>query len=153
MIGIVGTLASLVGLGFSWRAWVQAKGARAAAIEATEAARTQEAAHELSGLAVDAKELLSAVQDGRKERAIALANDLAHTLSIAVSRRSSYIPVTPELEQRLKNLRAVSNDLAANGFPTDQKELSLLIRRCEQIHAKVCEVAGIVERRTEGGAE
>lgn len=100
-------------------------------------------------LAADAKELLSAVQDGRKERAIAAANDLVHMLSIAGARRSSYLPADSELDQQIKNLRLVSNSLASAGFPTESREVSALIRRCEQIHAIVCEVSGYVERNEE----
>jgi len=147
---IVGTVASIAGVVFSWRAWRQAKAAKEAAIDAAAAARTQETAHEFSKLAADAKELLSAVQDGRTERAIAAANELVHVLTIARSRRSAYLPANTELELRIKNLRLVSNDLSASGFPVDPKEISSLIRRCEQIHATVCEVAGYVEREMEG---
>lgn len=149
LLDIVGTTASVFGLIFSWKAWGQAKAAKEAAIEAAEAARTQETVHEFAMLAADAKELLSAVQDGRKERAIAAANDLVHLLGIAIARRSSYLPAGSELDQQVKNLRLVSNSLASVGFPTESRDVSALIRRCEQIHAIVCEVSGAVERNKE----
>ena len=149
-IDILGTIASLAGLGWSWAAWCQAKSAKLAAEDAAKAVRTQDAAHEFSKLAMDAKDLLASVQDGRKDRAIAAANDLVHLLSIVLSRRRGFLPSNPDLELRIKNLRIVSNDLSTAGFPTEQKQLSALVRRCEQIHATVCEITGFLERNSEG---
>ena len=83
VLAIVGTVASIAGVVFSWMAWLQAKGAKQAAEEATRTVRIRETADEFQRLAADAKDLLAAVQAREKERAIESANNLGHLLMTA----------------------------------------------------------------------
>jgi len=149
-LAIVGTLASLAGFVFSWLAWKQAKLAKIAAEEATKAANTRNTAHEFSKLAADAKELLSAVQEERSERAISAANNLVHELQIASSRRKQYLPPKPGLESALRNLRYISRSLSTRGLPADRLDLGDLIDLCLDIHQSVCKIAGVVDAEIEG---
>jgi len=82
LLAIAGTVASIAGVVFSWMAWVQATKAKDAAREAAAAVRKRNAAQEFLRLAGDAKEFLSAVQQGRTENAISTANGLLHGLSM-----------------------------------------------------------------------
>jgi hypothetical protein len=144
-----GTIASIAGVVFSWMAWQQAKGAKQAAEEASNAVKARDTAHEFTKLATDAKDLLAAVQAGQKDRAIAAADDLAHLLVIAVERRSSYLPGDFKAELCIKNLQSISISLSTEGFANESRKRRQLLDRCHQIHRSLCGIAGVVERRTE----
>jgi hypothetical protein len=150
ILAIIGTVASVAGVVFSCMAWVQAKGAMRAAEMAAHAARARDTTHEFTKLAADAKELLTAVQERRLDRAVEAANDLAHSLTVAISRRTSYLPEDVELENTVKHLQAVSAYLSSKGFPEDLQEIAKLTRRCQQVHQDMCEVQGVLERSVEG---
>jgi hypothetical protein len=147
---IVGTFASIVGVIFSWRAWVQAKGAKQAAEEASDTVKARDTAHEFITLATDAKELLTAVQEQRADRAIEAANDLVHRLSVALSRRTKFLPNEQELKSTIKQLQNVSSYLSSKGFPQGPDEVTKLTRRCQQIHQVMCGIQGSLERTLEG---
>ena len=149
LLAIVGTLASIVGVIFSVLAWVQAKGAKRAAEEATDAVKTRDTAHEFTKLATDAKDLLAAVQNGQKGRAIEAADDLTHLLVIAVERRASYLPKEFEAQLCIRNLQSISRSLGTEGFADEPRKRRQLLDRCHQIHRSLCGIAGVVERHTE----
>lgn len=149
-MAIVGTIASMAGVVFSGMAWVQAKGAKQAAEEASEAVKTRDTAHEFAKLATDAKDLLTAVQERRIDRAVEGANDLAHLLKIAVERRWEFLADSQELQSTLKQLQNVSRYLSTRGFPTDARDAELLTKRCQEIHQAMCKAQGNLERRVEG---
>lgn len=150
LLTIIGTVASVGGVLFSWRAWAQAKGARKAAEEASIAVKAKDTAHEFSRLAADAKDLLTAVQERRVDRAIQSANDLAHLLKIAVERRFEFLPEDQELQSTIGQLQTVSRYLSSKGFPAEIRDTELLTRRCQGIHQAVCKAQGNLERRVEG---
>jgi len=150
VLAIAGTLASLAGLVFSWMAWVQAKGAKRAAEEASDAVRARDTTDEFTKFALDAKELLTAIQERRTDRAIESANDLGHLLSVALSRRTAFLPEEPELRSTVKQLQTVSSYLSSKGFPLDQGEIARLTRRCQEIHEVMCRIQGSLERNVEG---
>jgi len=70
ILAIVGSVASIAGVVFSWMAWVQASGAKKAAEEEADAVRTRETANEFLRLAADANGLVASVQARDRERAI-----------------------------------------------------------------------------------
>jgi hypothetical protein len=148
-LAISGTIASFVGVVFSWMAWVQAKGAKKAAEEASNAVKARDTAHEFTKLASDAKELLTAVQGRQKDRAIAAADDLTHLLIIAFERRASYLPEGFKAELCIRNLQSISKSLGTEGFPEEPGKIKQLFERCHQIHKSLCGIAGVVERYTE----
>ena len=148
-LAIVGTVASIAGVVFSWMAWVQASGAKKAAEEASRTVKAKDTSHEFTKLASDAKELLAAVQARQKERAIAAADDLTHLLIIAVERRASYLPESFPAELCIRNLQTISRSLGTEGFPDEPGKKSMLLGRCHQIHRSLCGIAGVVERNTE----
>jgi hypothetical protein len=149
LLAIVGTLASVAGVVFSWLAWVQAKGAKKAAEEACNAVRAKDTAHEFARLATDAKDLLAAVQGRQRDKAIAAADDLTHLLIIALERRASYLPERFQAEICIRNLQSISRSLGTEGFPEEQGKKRQLLDRCHQIHRSLCGIAGVVERNAE----
>jgi len=149
VLAIVGTIASLAGVLFSWMAWVQAKGAKRAAEDASNAVRARDTAHEFTKLATDAKDLLAAVQEKQIDRAIASADDLTHLLVIAVERRASYLPAGFNAALCIKNLQSISRTLGSEGFDDEPRKRKQLLDRCHQIHRSLCGIAGVVERHTE----
>jgi hypothetical protein len=153
LLAIAGTATSVGGLVFSILAWIQAKGAKKAAEEASNIVRARDTAHEFSKLAVDAKELLEAVQGGQKDRAIAAADDLTHLLLIASERRVSYLPKDFDVQLCIDNLQSISRALGSEGLSEEPRKRAKLLDRCHQIHRSLCGIAGVVERRTEGVIE
>ncbi len=150
LLTIAGTIASIIGVVFSLLAWVQAKGAKKAAEEATKAVRARETEYEFSRLALDARELLAAVQGRQTGRAIEAANHLSHLLIIAGGHRAAYLPKGFSTELCVENLRKVSTLLASEGFPEVSQKMARLLARCHQIHESLCGISGSVQSRTEG---
>jgi hypothetical protein len=150
LLTIVGTVASIAGVVFSWMAWVQATGAKKAAEEAANAVRMREKADEFLRLAADANGLVASVQARDRERAISGANNLAHLLLIAGSHRASYLPDGFSLDLAVENLRKVGTILASEGFPEAAPRMAKLLYRCHQIHESLCGISGSVKNRTEG---
>jgi len=146
---IVGTIASVAGVVFSYIAWMQAKGAKQAAEEASSTVKAKDTAHEFSKLATDAKDLLAAAQGKHKDKAIAAADDLTHLLSIAFERRAAYLPEGFNAKLCIRNLQSISSTLGTEGFSDEPDKRRQLLDRCHQIHRSLCGVAGIVERHTE----
>lgn len=130
-------------------AWIQAKGAKKAAEEASNAVKARDTAHEFAKLAADAKDLLAAVQGEQKDRAIAAADDLTHLLVIAVERRASYLPMDFPGQLCIRNLQSISKSLGTEGFADQSRKKRQLLDRCHQIHRSLCGIAGVVERHTE----
>jgi len=81
LLAIVGTLASLAGVVFSWMAWVQAAKAKDAAREAADAVRTRSLSHDFSRWSLNAQDLLQAVRELRFENAQRAATDLLGILA------------------------------------------------------------------------
>jgi len=130
-------------------AWVQAKGAKRAAEEASNTVKARDTAHEFTKLATDAKDLLAAVQGGQRDRAIAAADDLTHLLVIAVERRALYLPQDFNGPLCIRNLQSISRSLGTEGFADEPRKRGQLLDRCHQIHRSLCGIAGAVERNTE----
>jgi hypothetical protein len=150
LLTVAGTVASVAGVVFSLLAWVQAKGAKKAAEEATKTVRARETEYEFSRLALDARELLAAVQGRQTDKAIEAANHLSHLLMIAGGHRAAYLPMGFSTELCVENLRKVSTLLASEGFPEVPQKMVKLLARCHQIHELLCGISGSVQRRTEG---
>lgn len=140
----------MAGVIFSCLAWVQAKGAKKAAEEATRTVRARETEYEFSRLALDARELLAAVQGRQKEKAIEAANHLSHLLIIAGGHRAAYLPEGFSTDLCVENLRKVSIFLASEGFSEVPQKMVRLLNRCHQIHESLCGILGLEQRRTEG---
>jgi|SRR5208337_4445739 hypothetical protein len=150
LLTISGTVASVAGVVFSCMAWVQAAKAKDAAREAVQAVRKRNTAQEFLRLAGDAKEFLSAVQQSRTENATSAANNLVHALSIIRTRsvtRTSDVNMLKTCEGEI--IRVIVG-LNADGVPTDQSSFSDVLDRCHAIHRTVCELAGRMERLSEG---
>jgi len=150
LLAIAGTIASIAGVVFSWLAWVQATKAKDAAREATDAVRKRNTSQEVLRLAGDAKEFLAAVQQSRTENAISTANNLVHALSMIRTRsitRASDVGMLKACESEI--IRVIVG-LNADGVPTDQSNFADLLDRCHTIHRTICELAGRMERLSEG---
>lgn len=150
MLAIVGTLASVAGVVFSWMAWVQASRAKEAARDAADAVRKRSVAQEVLRLAGDAKEFLSAVQQRRAENAISAANSLAHALSIVRNRGTASSADTNRLKLCMNEITSVAIRLNVDGIPADRIGFEDLLILCHSIHEGVCDLAGRMERASEG---
>jgi hypothetical protein len=150
LLAIVGTVASVAGVVFSWLAWVQAGKAKDAAREATEAVQKRNAANEVLKLAGDAKEFLSAVQQGRTENAISAANGLLHALSMVRTRGVADSSDADTLKLCVNQATGVAVRLTIEGIPLDASKREELIVICHSIHRTVCDLAGRMERLSEG---
>jgi DNA polymerase I-like protein with 3'-5' exonuclease and polymerase domains len=150
LLTIAGTVASIAGVVFSWMAWVQATKAKDAAREAAAAVRKRNTAQEFLRLAGDAKEFLSAVQQGRTENAISTANGLLHGLSMIRTQSLTHASDAHNLKECESEIIKVSIGLSADGIPIDQSRFADLHDRCHAIHQTICELAGRMERLSEG---
>ncbi len=153
ILAIVGTIASIAGVVFSWMAWVQAAKAKDAAREATAAVRKRIISQEVLRLAGDAKEFLAAVQQNRTESAIASANNLVHALSVIRSRSLPRAPDADTLNACVNDILSVAIRLTVDGTPADAAKLEELVMLCHQIHRTVCDLAGRMERLSEGASQ
>lgn len=149
LLTIVGVIASIAGVIFSWLAWEQAKGAKKAAEEAAGAVRTKETAYDFSRMASDAKGFLEAVQTRQKEKAIIDATNLIHLLAFAKDRRASYLPSGFRIDLSIEHLQIISNSLALEGFPAETQRTQKLLERCHAIHNSLCGIAATVDRSLE----
>jgi hypothetical protein len=149
VLAIVGTVASVAGVVFSGLAWVQARGARAAAEEARDAVSIRDTALELAKFAADARNLLAAVRDGRDQQAAMTATGLIHDFSIMKGRRVTHLPrgSMAQIDAIIKALTVIEGNLQDAGLP-DTERISA-VKSCQRIHRKICEIAGAAEYHAE----
>jgi hypothetical protein len=150
LLTIVGTIASVAGVVFSMMAWIQATKAKDAAREATNAVRKRNTAQQVLKLAGDAKEFLSSVQQNRAENAVSAANSLSHSLSLLRTQSIADFPDTDTLKACLAMITTVAIRLNVGGVPEDSTEREGLLVLCHGIHRSVCDLAGRMERLSEG---
>ncbi|MGH9604233.1 MAG: hypothetical protein ACRD3N_00900 [Terracidiphilus sp.] len=150
LLAIVGTAASLAGVVFSALAWVQAGKAKDAARGAAEAVRKRNASQEVLRLAGDAKEFLAAVQQNRAENAISTANNLVHALAMIRTGSVARVSDADMLKTCESEIIGVIVGLNVDGIPADQSKFSDLLDHCHAIHRTICELAGHMERLSEG---
>lgn len=148
LLAIIGTLASIAGVVFSWMAWVQAGEAKDAAREAAEAVRTRNLAHNFAGWAVDARELLTAVRslhfENARRSATELLGDLSHTKGLGKGLRQN----TRDIDEIVRILDVVNNYLSDELVFVETRER--LVQDCQTIYRKLHEMAGAVEAQVEG---
>ena len=147
-LAIVGTVASIAGVVFSWMAWVQAGKAKDAAREASNAVRTRNLAHSLAGWAVIAKELLAAVRNLQFEDARRSATELLGVLSHTKGSRTGLRGSTGDIEEVVRILDFVNNYLSDELVFAEMRER--LVQDCQVIFRKLNEIAGAVDARVEG---
>jgi len=152
LLTISGTVASIAGVVFSCMAWVQAAKAKDAAKEAAEAVRKRNTAQEFMRLAGNAKEFLSAVQQSRTENAISAANSLLHALSIIRTQGIANPSDANKLKICLSEITSVAIRLKVDGTPADPSRVEELLILCHGIHRTVCDLAGRMERVSEGAS-
>jgi hypothetical protein len=152
LLAIVGTLASVAGVVFSWLAWVQAGRAKDAAREAVDALQKRSTAQEILRLAGDAREFLSAVQQSRTENAISTANGLIHALSIIRTRGIPNPGDLDTLRMCVGQITSVAIRLTVDGIPADPSKFEELLGFCHAIHKTVSNLAGSMERLSEGAS-
>jgi hypothetical protein len=150
LLAIVGTVASIAGVVFSWLAWVQAGKAKDAARDAANAVRRRNFALDAMRLADDAREFLLAVQQYRFENALSLANGLNHGLGLLRSQGFGDFPDGDRLKACILQVTAVAIRLKIDGIPTDVTRQKDLLQDCHEIHTQICDLAGRMERSSEG---
>ena len=147
-LAIIGTLASVAGVVFSWMAWVQAAKAKEAAREAAEAARTRNLAHAFSSWVALARDLLASVRNLDLDEASRVATELMSELSYHKGWRKGRGQQTTEIDEVIRVLDFVSgyfeNEAIFIGSRHD------LVRDCYTVLKRLREMAGIIDARLEG---
>jgi hypothetical protein len=147
-LAIVGTIASVTGVVFSWLAWVQATKAKDAAREAVTAVRIRNLSHSFSRWAADAKDLLRAVREARFAEAQRAATDLLGVLSHNRGWLAGLRLDTARMDEILRLLDFVNNYLSDETIFVDTREN--LLRDCQSLYKKMDEAAGAIEVKAEG---
>ena len=142
LLTIVGTLASIAGVVFSWLAWIQATGAKKAAREAADAVRMRNLSHEFSRWSVNAQELLQAVRELRFENAQRAATELlgvlAHNKGWQV-RLKGTAPIS-EIDEIIRLLNLVNTYLTERSvFEGKQGKIA---EHCQVIFRRLNEISG-----------
>lgn len=149
LLAIVGTIASVAGVVFSWMAWVQAKGARKAARQAAIAVRVRNLSHGFTQWSADARELLQSVRDLRFEKAQQSATDLlgalAHNRGWQGGLRDEAPPTGLNEVIRLVGL---VNELLVDRAVFESNQLEI-VRHCEVIFRKLKESSGKLDAAME----
>jgi len=125
--------------------------AKDAAREATGSRSATELGSEALRLAGDAKEFLSAVQQsrgGRRDFVCKRADTWPHNLSKGGVIGDSSDADT--LKSCVNEISTASIRLTVEGIPPDPSKREELIVLAHSIHRAVCELAGRMERRSEG---
>jgi hypothetical protein len=127
LAGNWGNLASLVGLVFSFLAFVFAKRASAAAREARDAAMRQSLVEYLNGLARIAAELVAHLRSGMNDMALLRIGDLMDQTSYLIGRWESRLPKKSKdnLSRAQEQLLSIHQALDAVGDPTPEDRARL----------------------------
>ena len=149
LLAIIGTVASVGGVVFSWLAWVQASGAREAAREAAAGVRGRNLSLRFSEWSADARELLQAVRDLQFETAQRSATDLLGVLAHNKGWQSGLQNDAPAagLQEVIRLVGLVNEYLAERAvFEGNRTEI---VRHCEIIFRKLKEASGKVDAAME----
>jgi hypothetical protein len=149
LLAIVGTVASIAGVVFSWMAWVQAAKAKEAAREAAVGVRVRNLSHSFSQWSVDARELLQSVRDLRFENAQRAATDLLGVLAHNKGWRVGLRDEAPMagINEVIRLVGLVNEFLADRAvFEGNQTEI---MRHCEVIFRKLKEASGKLDAALE----
>ncbi len=142
ILAIIGTVASIAGVVFSWMAWVQAAKAKYAAREAAEAVRVRNLSHDFSRWSANAQELLQAVRDLRFGNAQRAATDLLGVLAHnrgwqSGLERNVYAARLDEVIRLLKLVNTYLTEKAV--FEGKQVKIA---EHCQAIFHKLNEISG-----------
>ena len=149
LLAIVGTLASVAGVVFSWLAWIEAGKAKNAAREAANAVRVRNLAHSVSRWAVDARDLLKFVRDmefsSAQRAAITLLGDLSHNKGWQTGLKHE--ASAAEVEEVVRLLTLVNTYMTEKAvFEVRQTTLA---EDCQVIYRRLSELAGTLDARAE----
>jgi hypothetical protein len=141
----------VVGLFFTIRALVAAKGAKAAAERASEQVWRKSAATDFAEMSQRARDLLGHVQNRQSDLATARASDLLQSFQTAFGRWSGVL--NSESLESLTLLRgqleAISRSLSVEEIPTDVATFTKLSDRCHKLLSVLSEEAGKVQLTAE----
>ena len=149
LLAIVGSLASIAGVVFSWLAWVQAAAAKDAAREAANAARIRNLSQNFSRWSADAQDLLQAVRGLRFENAQRAATDLlgvlAHNRGWQTGLRRG--DAASELDEVIRVLTLVNTYLTERAvFEGKQVKIA---EHCQVIFRRLNEISGSFDAEVE----
>ncbi len=147
LLAIVGTLASVAGVVFSWLAWIEAGKAKVAAREAANAVRIRNLAHDFTGWAVDARDLLKAVRESEFGSAQGAAIRLLGALSHSKGWLTGLIPEASAVEEVVRLLNLVNTYLADRSVFEDKQ--AGLAEDCQSIYRRLNELAGALHAKAE----
>jgi hypothetical protein len=150
LLAIIGALASIAGVVFSWMAWVQAGKAKEAAREAADAVRTRNLSHDFSRWSQNAQELLQAVRELRFENAQRAATDLLGVLAHNKGWQAGLKREAPavKVEEVIRLLTLVNTYLAEREvFEGKQAKIA---EHCQVIFRRLNEISGSFDAEVEG---
>jgi hypothetical protein len=148
LLAIIGTLASIAGVVFSILAWVQAGKAKEAAMDAANAARIRNLAHNLAGWVSIAKDLLTAVRNLQFEDSRRAATELLAVLSHNKGWRTGLRQDVSDVEEIVRQIDFVNNYLSDRVVFMEMRDN--LVHDCQTIFSKLHEMAGNVDAQVEG---
>jgi hypothetical protein len=149
LLTIVGTIASIAGVVFSWMAWVQAAKAKEAAREAADAVRTRNLSHDFSRWSRNAQELLQAVRELRFENAQRAATDLLGVLAHNKGWQTGFRKAVSfaEVDEVIRLLNLVNTYLAERTvFEGKQAKIA---EHCQVIFRRLNEISGSFDAEVE----
>ncbi len=150
LLAIVGTVASIAGVVFSWLAWVQAGKAKDAAREAADAVRTRNLSHDFSRWSVIARELLQAVREMHLENAQRAATDLlgvlAHNKGWQAGLKGEASAV--KVDEVIRLLALVNTYLTERAVFEGKR--SKIAEHCQIIFRRLNEISGTFDAEVEG---
>ena len=143
-LGVVASIASILGLWFSIYAWRRARGAEKAAREARDSIRESNAAEDLEFLSAVAKDFLACVQNGQIEAACSKCRDLLAGVSKA---RLRWQPILPSesadrMGKTVKRVRDISSNLSEPGRQLSPEERRKLLDFAHNVVIDLAEEAG-----------
>jgi hypothetical protein len=159
IFNLLAGVASMFGLYYSIRGFLQAREATKAAGEASEAAKQARAAvqesnavEELRQISELAKAMKNQVQDSEWRTARFLSSELIHRISFA-EQRWKYLtpdPISTALENAVGRVNMVSRAIPGDGANLSDNARSRMNSACHEIVVELARVSGWMQQKLEG---
>jgi biopolymer transport protein ExbB/TolQ len=152
---IITGIASILGLGFSIAAWLEAREAASAAKEARKAVRKSNAAEVLKDLNRNASELLAFIQADQYQAAGVRARDLFTQIRTAKSRWERFLAAeaAENLDDAQSKVKKISNALASHEVGPSAGAKQKLMQYAHAVVGILSEESGKIVGRIEAEEE
>lgn len=152
---IGGSILSVFGLIYSYRAAKRAQAAAEAAREAREAVRRSDAGEELRGLSEMAKELLRSTQNRQFEAAKLRSTDLLASIAQARHRwRVFLLDDSPaRIDKVTRKLKQISQAVSAAAITVDVELSEKVLESCHEVVVVLADESGKLLKQLEGSVQ